>query len=180
MSSMSDRRKIRFTIAMMSDVLVQRFWDKVAKAGPQECWLWTASVEGGGYGQIKMPGTRNQTKAHKVSWMIHNGEIPDGLFVLHHCDVRQCVNPEHLFLGTCADNLEDMARKGRHLYGEKNVQHRLTELEVHRIFDRRNQGLVMRDIASEFGVGAMTVQRILTGQRWKHIWQERCGTSDPA
>lgn len=173
-SSVPVRRKVAFTTAMITDDFVQRFWDKVEKSEPDQCWLWTASVEGGGYGQIKIPKTRQQTKAHRVSWMIHYGDIPDGFMVLHRCDVRRCVNPDHLFLGTCADNLEDMAAKGRHLYGEKNARHRLTEAEVHRIFDLRYQGKVIREIASEFGVGAMTVHRILVGTRWKHIWQQRC------
>lgn len=78
------------------------------------CWLWGASLkEGkcGGYGQLKVNG--KEVTAHRVSYMIHKGPIPKGLYVLHTCDVRSCVNPDHLFLGTQKDNIHDMMKKGR-------------------------------------------------------------------
>lgn len=93
--------------------LTDRFWEKVAKS--DGCWLWTGSRQRNGYGFL-FAGTRKEPhpeRAHRVSWRIHFGEIPDGLWVLHKCDNPPCVNPEHLFLGTRTDNMRDCARKGR-------------------------------------------------------------------
>lgn len=92
--------------------LADRFWEKVHKT--ESCWLWTASVKDGfPYGQIGHPGTRTPRRAHRVSWELHNGPIPAGLFVLHKCDNPRCVRPDHLFLGTQSDNLKDAYSKGR-------------------------------------------------------------------
>lgn len=158
---------------MTNELLIQRFWSKVDKSTPSQCWLWTASTAGKGYGQIKLPGTRRQVYAHRLSYEMHKGVVPDGLMVLHTCDTPRCVNPEHLFLGTGLDNLQDMARKGRHLYGERNTEHRLTEAKVHRIFDLSGEGWSQARIAKEIGVGQPQVGRILRGERWRHIYQQR-------
>lgn len=89
---------------------MQRFFDKVQKT--ETCWIWTAAIRGkSGYGCLKY---RNKIiDAHRVSWMIHYGEIPKGLCVCHHCDNRKCVNPNHLFLGSHKDNMQDCSLKGR-------------------------------------------------------------------
>lgn len=87
----------------------QRFWEKVCVT--PGCWLWTAGINSNGYGKIKI-GTQN-IGAHRFSYELHNGAIPAELFVCHKCDLKMCVNPDHLFLGTAADNTHDMFQKGR-------------------------------------------------------------------
>jgi len=87
---------------------MNRFFDKVHKT--DSCWNWTASTRNG-YGAFKING--KVEGAHRVSWVLNNGEIPEGLFVCHKCDNPRCVNPEHLFLGTASDNMKDCYNKGR-------------------------------------------------------------------
>lgn len=96
----------------------ERFWEKVDKSG--ECWVWTASTHHQwGYGHFKFRGKVAQ--AHRVSWEMHNGPIPEGLLVCHRCDNPPCIRPAHLFLGTDADNATDMVAKRRHYRGTHNV-----------------------------------------------------------
>lgn len=96
----------------------QRFWPKVKKRGPDDCWLWTARKGTHGYGMISSPG-HGMLFAHRVCFAIHNGPIPSGLVVLHSCDTPACVNPAHLRLGTQGDNLRDMSAKGRNVNSKK-------------------------------------------------------------
>lgn len=92
--------------------LLESFFEKIVY-GLSECWYWRGSLEEFGYGRLQ------SKRAHRLSWTLFNGEIPKGLYVLHKCDIRNCVNPDHLFLGTQIDNMRDMVKKGRHNNGRQ-------------------------------------------------------------
>ena len=99
----------------------ERFWEKVFKYGPLplnqpelgECWLWMGCRNERGYGYISYGKNQRLKRVHIVSWLLHFGEVPDNICVLHKCDNRACVRPSHLFVGTNQDNTDDMLRKGR-------------------------------------------------------------------
>lgn len=148
----------------------QRFYEKVV-FGTTGCWHWRGAKHKLGYGLMAFPG---ESKAHRISWRIHRGDIPAGLFVLHRCDVRGCVNPDHLFLGTQADNMADASAKGRlrsnPRRGVDNPLSRLTENQVREIRAiYPTSGESMAEIAARFGVAPMTVCRIINRNLWRHV-----------
>lgn len=96
-----------------------RFFAKVIQGSSEDdCWKWTACTNEFGYGLFNAQG--RQQRAHRVSYKMHVGDIPDGLQICHHCDNPPCTNPKHLFLGTQADNMQDASRKGRSAFGDRN------------------------------------------------------------
>jgi len=133
------------------------------------CFLWTGTTTGGGYGRVRR-GKRTHY-AHRVAYELLVGPIPDGMHVLHHCDTPPCVNPEHLFLGTDADNIQDMDRKGRRVTrkGELHPRARLTEDDVRTIRARAAAGETQRPLAREYGVDQATISNIVTRKSWKHV-----------
>lgn len=154
---------------MFDDKFLNRFNSKWKINEVSGCWDWTASVAGKGYGQIKLPGQRRQVYAHRVAYLIHKGEIPLGKNVCHTCDNTRCVNPQHLWLGSTAENQADMAQKGRSLYGERNARAVLTEKSVRQIRALLDAGLSQDFIAKTFGIQQMQVSRIKRRLHWKHI-----------
>lgn len=158
---------------MITKALIERFEAKYLIDAATGCWLWTASTAGKGYGQIKIPGTRRQIYAHQLSYLYHKGEIPDGMMVCHSCDTPRCVNPEHLFLGSSKDNLQDMKTKDRHLRGERNTEAKLTEADVLQMYKLHAAGWSTYRLAAKFGIGQMTAWRIVNGQRWVHLYERR-------
>jgi hypothetical protein len=112
-------------------------------------------------------------KAHRISWIIHNGKIPKGIFVLHKCDNRKCVNPRHLWLGTQKENIQDALAKGRMRYpdskGERNYSHKLKEKDIRKVRSCYEAGVLQTKLAEMFGVCQSSISRIVTHKRWKHI-----------
>ncbi len=144
---------------------MKRFWDKVDKRGPDECWLWTAWKDKDGYGRMWLDGKKPQ--ATRVIWASVNGPIPAGLFVLHKCDNPPCVNPAHLFLGTVQDNAEDMMSKGRQSKGEKNGRAKLTRQQAMDI--RANYALcrvTQAELGARYGIPQTQVSRIVRNESW--------------
>lgn len=140
-----------------------------------DCWLWQGMKSKTGYGQVKRDG--KFIFAHRYSYMLHKGEL-GGLFVLHKCDVRLCVNPDHLSLGTQKDNQQDMRDKGRHCHGEKSPHAKLTEKQVLEIYQMHDEGIGTILIARKFGVTKNLAWLIVRGKAWNHLYQARYGVSD--
>lgn len=147
-----------------------RFWSKVNKSAG--CWLFTSSLNRLGYGTICYGG--KVQKAHRVSWQIHFGEIPENQCVLHKCDVRNCVNPAHLFLGTQQENIADMVQKGRNfspgLNGMKNPGSKLSDDKVKAIRALyAEQTLSQHKLATMFKVSPMTINRVVNEKLWRQV-----------
>lgn len=166
--------KDRIAEAIKDPGFVERFWAKVARRGPDECWLWTGADNGVGYGMMGV--FRRPRLAHRISWIIANGEPPDlpgyhGACILHRCDVPACVNPTHLFLGTVSDNHADMRRKGRAVptRGERNGRALLTEAQVHEARDRFSRGERVCDLARSYRVPHSAMWQAIHARNWKHL-----------
>lgn len=125
------------------------------------CWIWVGAKTGNGYGHICSSGRKDM--AHRVSWMIHRGPIPEGMEVCHSCDVRPCVNPAHLFLGTQSDNMQDCAKKGRlaDVSGENSPTAKLSNLQASEI---RNSCEPVKVLAAQYGISIWTVYDIRSGR----------------
>lgn len=133
------------------------------------CWLWWGDTSG------KEPyGQYGDKKAHRLSWELHRGSIPDKMDVCHHCDTPLCVNPDHLFVGTRQDNMQDCAKKGRNSHGETRYNARLTADDVVAI---RASVEPHHVIAPKFGVDYRTISQIRKRQTWAHVPGER--SDDP-
>lgn len=157
-------------IYIRKGTLEEKFWRRVKKTNT--CWEWIGCKDTGGYGQFWNIHLQKLQKASRIIWVIQNGEIPNGLFVLHKCDNRICVNPNHLFLGTAKDNIQDMLKKGRgdYLKGEKNVSAKLTLKKVkiiRKLYKQSN--LSQKDLAKKFNVHYRTIFDIVNGKTWKHM-----------
>ena len=149
----------------------ERFYSMVSK----DCWIWQGARQTNGYGKVcrHIDGKVNYIAAHRWSWMLRNGPIPEGLNVCHKCDVKLCVNPGHLFLGTQADNIRDMHRKARAPVGERSNKNKLTEAMVREIRTlyvrpKRNRSNAV-ELAKKYGVKPGAIAAVIAGRLWKHV-----------
>lgn len=145
----------------------ERFWEKVNKT--DTCWLWLGAPNRGGYGSIYINGV--DTYAHRYSYQLHYGSVPDGLDVLHTCDTPLCVNPAHLFVSTHKDNMDDRDNKGRGnpQQGERSGQAKVTEDIVRKIHLDYANGLTQTQIADGLPISQAQVSNILNDKAWKHL-----------
>jgi hypothetical protein len=148
----------------------QRFWEKVIKAENDQCWEWQAATDDDGYGIFGIEGC-TAAKAHRVSYEWATGIKPGDLKVLHHCDNPPCVNPQHLYLGTPMDNMQDKIARGRakYIHGEDHYGAKLTARQVRTIRRLRNNGSSFRELAKKYNVTASNIMKIVTRDSWKHI-----------
>lgn len=119
---------------------MKRFFDKVNKT--ENCWNWIGGGRGNGYGAIKYNNKVIDT--HRLSWILHYGEIPEKLFICHKCDNRKCVNPEHLFLGTSSDNMKDCSNKGRLVFPVNN-QFKINHISYNRSIKKDSEVKIIKD-----------------------------------
>lgn len=148
----------------------QRFFEKVC-FGISECWFWCGSNGSGGYGAMN---ALNENKAHRVSWKLFKGDIPPKTMVLHKCDIRNCVNPDHLFLGTQVENMKDMKNKGRGFCpGHPGESHPLAVLNNEKVIEMRKMrnetGLSYKKIAFSFNISTMTAYRAINKINWSKV-----------
>lgn len=178
----------------------EKFWSRVTKT--EDCWLWTGSKWSTGYGRFPIRGV--YVGAHRIAWMLRNGGELPALCVLHHCDVPLCVNPDHLFLGTHADNINDRDAKGRTTQGdshwtrlhpekvvrgdihwtkkrpptgEENGRAKLNGASVIEIRRLRASGVSAEVLAARFRMDRSSIFRILGGTRWKHVTEDSVSVS---
>lgn len=149
----------------MMGTVRERFYEKFLPRPSTGCWIWTGVRETSGYGRLYVttsPGNYLRVRASRLSWELHVGPIPEGMFVCHRCDVRSCVNPDHLFLGTNADNVQDMTAKGRN--GREGGA--LSIEQAREIDARLRNGERHFAIAKDYGVRSNSITAIANGTSW--------------
>lgn len=149
----------------------ERFWEKIDKRGPDECWPWLAGSDQRGYGSFW--DGEHFGKAHRYSYKLANGDFADELDCLHRCDNPPCCNPAHLFLGTAKDNVDDMVSKGRARgkvqYGVDNPKAKLAVEDVLHIRDLAAKGVSAREIARRYGMNDSSIGDVVNRVTWKHV-----------
>lgn len=150
---------------------VSRVFDKVKVNVETGCWEWQGLKDVGGYGSIGVGG--RHWKVHRLNWQMFNGQpVPEGMLVCHRCDNPPCCNPDHLFVGTHADNNADKVAKGRQARGEDTAKSKLTDDKVREIFRLAHEGRAWRSIARGLGLDTVTIRQVLLGRTWGHLGLE--------
>ena len=147
--------------------LATLFWRHVEPTPDDVCWIWRGAKTGTGYGHTRVGGRRGSyMTSNRMSWEVHHGPIPAGMHVLHHCDVKLCCRPDHLYLGTRTDNLRDAMNRGRIRSGERHGMARLRNRDVRSIREATGTDA---QIARTFAVSRATIYRIRTGKGWGSV-----------
>ena len=142
------------------------FWGRCV-AQTDGCWLYSGSVERTGYGRVKRAGKKHM--AHRMAYLLANGEIPDEMVVCHKCDVRLCCNPAHLFIGTRNDNTQDAVSKQRHAQGERCNHNKLTAEQVQQIRLDWRASCGAGPLARLYGVSREQIYNVVKRRSWKHV-----------
>ena len=143
---------------------VARFEENYIPEPNSGCWLWLGTLHHDGYGQIRINGKLH--RAHRLAYELFRGPIPDGLGMLHACDNRACVNPDHLYAGTNIENMRDMTSRGRALVGPRNHSSKLTADNVRII---RFSALSHTELARIYGVSRPAIRNVRIGAAWGHV-----------
>lgn len=147
--------------------LMCRFMSYVNKT--ENCWLWIGGKDRYGYGELIVNNVADQ-KAHRVSYELYKGLIPNSMLILHSCHNRLCVNPEHLRIGTVVDNNRDMVERGTQVMGEKVASSKLTEnaiIEIRKLYETGEYS--QQNLADIYGVSQYNISCIIRKKWWKHI-----------
>ncbi len=166
---------IKCAAAFRSRNTSERFWSKVEKT--ETCWNWTGAVRNGGYGSfsaLQPDGSWKPRLAHRISYQMEFGTFDESLLVCHTCDNRLCVRPDHLFLGTTQDNMDDMVQKRRQgprkAKGESHGMAKVTEDDVREIRKLYAEGILDQPtLAARYGVTQVAVSQIVLRKSWRHI-----------
>lgn len=140
---------------------------------PNGCWVWTGMMAGADarYGRIEVD--KQKIAAHRYSYALHNGDLPLGAYICHHCDNPPCVNPDHLYAGDAFTNAADMVRRGRTngaaVSGERNKSARLTGATVKEMREKYERGSTQESLANEYGVSKSHAHRIVRRKLWRHV-----------
>lgn len=160
--------------------IVRNFWRKVEKT--DGCWIWRGATKSGRFPYGKVHRRKKEELAHRLSYEMEYGEFDKSLFVCHKCDNPRCVRPDHLFLGTNADNMADMKSKGRGRTvirrGEDATSVKITEAQAREIVRLHSSGTHLGLLSQQFGLSKAEICRIGTGQRWAHIHAENEGAGE--
>ena len=158
--------------------VVDRVLEKIVRIPFSGCWVFMGATNGFGYGIVGTGGRgAPNDRAHRITYRHFCGEIPNGMFVCHRCDVPSCCNPDHLFLGNNQDNVRDMISKGRnsppprnpHVVGSVHPGSKLTEDQVVHIREAYSRGVKQKDLAQQYGVAHQTISKVVNNRRFKHV-----------
>jgi hypothetical protein len=174
---------------VLSDQALARFHAQLPKGDPESCWEWKRlGTNGYGIFGLNVNGKYKSIAAHRLSWSVANGPIPDGMYVLHSCDNPPCCNPAHLRIGTQRDNAQDRINRGR--CGRRNVggdgtmtftpaNAKLTRAQVAEMLPRIRAGERLEELARAYGVSRSAVIAIVMGRNWRSVTGGKCGPGMP-